>query len=128
MPGVLVVQAPPYGDERRATTHIDQLAQHLDQCSALEQIPLVVLVDDSEFSARSIGNFLWVTFTRSNPSHDTYGVNASVRNKHWGCDAPLIIDARSKPHNAPELQTTPEAISAADEVIRRTPGLMKLGI
>ena len=24
-------------------------------------------------------------------------------NKHWGCNGPLIIDARKKPHHAPEL-------------------------
>jgi len=64
---------------------------------------LVVLVDDSEFASQSINNFLWVTFTRSNPATDIDGVGAFVEHKHWGCNGPLIIDARRKPHHAPPL-------------------------
>ena len=126
-PGVLAIQMTRYTDAENAQREMASLAAELSQ-DVFRGFPLVVVCDDSDFTAATLNNFLWVTFTRSNPSHDTYGVNASVRNKHWGCDAPLIIDARSKPHHAPELQTTPAAISAADEVIRRTPGLMKLGI
>jgi 4-hydroxy-3-polyprenylbenzoate decarboxylase len=65
--------------------------------------PLIVIVDDSEFTARTLNNFLWVTFTRSNPAPDIYGVGASMRCKHWGCEGPLVIDARIKPHHAPLL-------------------------
>lgn len=46
----------------------------------------------------------WITYTRSNPSADVYGVNESTENKHWGCTGPMIIDARKKPHHAPELK------------------------
>ena len=52
---------------------------------------------------QTLNNFLWVTFTRSNPSHDIYGVNSFTENKHWGCKGSLIIDARIKPHHAPPL-------------------------
>jgi 4-hydroxy-3-polyprenylbenzoate decarboxylase len=48
-----------------------------------------------------------VTFTRSNPSHDIYGVNSRYEFKHWGCDN-VIIDARTKPHHAPPLIPDPE--------------------
>ena len=64
---------------------------------------LVVIVDDSEFTSQSINNFLWVTFTRSNPAMDIDGVGAFVEHKHWGCNGPLVIDARRKPHHAPPL-------------------------
>ena len=64
---------------------------------------LVVLVDDSEFTSQSLNNFLWVTFTRSNPATDIDGVGAFTEHKHWGCTGPLVIDARSKPHHAPPL-------------------------
>jgi 4-hydroxy-3-polyprenylbenzoate decarboxylase len=47
-------------------------------------------------------NFFWAAFTRSNPSHDIYGVNSYYENKHWGCDN-MIIDIRTKPHHAPTL-------------------------
>ncbi len=64
---------------------------------------LIVLVDDSEFTARTLNNFLWVTFTRSNPAADMDGIGAFTARKHWGCEGPLVIDARIKPHHAPPL-------------------------
>jgi 4-hydroxy-3-polyprenylbenzoate decarboxylase len=69
---------------------------------------MVVVVDDSEFAARSERNFLWVTFTRSNPAADIDGVGAFCHQKHWGCAGPLVIDARIKPHHAPPLVDDPE--------------------
>lgn len=68
---------------------------------------MIILCDDSAFLRADLSNFLWVTFTRSNPSHDIYGVNSEVRYKHWGCDS-LIIDARTKPHQAPPLIPDPD--------------------
>ena len=59
------------------------------------------------FTAESLRNFLWVTFTRSNPSHDISGVSSFVEQKHWGCRKSLIIDARLKPHHAPPLVEEP---------------------
>ena len=70
---------------------------------AINAFPLIVLVDDSEFTARSLNNFLWVTFTRSNPAADVYGIGAFTKQKHWGCTGSLVIDARHKPHHAPPL-------------------------
>jgi len=67
------------------------------------EIPLVVIADDAKFVAENFANWLWVTFTRSNPSHDVYGVDSFVEHKHWGCRGALIIDARIKPHHAPPL-------------------------
>ncbi len=64
---------------------------------------MVVLVDDSDFASQSLNNFLWVTFTRSNPATDIDGVGAFVEHKHWGCTGPLVIDARRKSHHAPPL-------------------------
>ena len=46
-------------------------------------------VDDSEFTANSLNNFLWTVFTRSNPAADIDGVDASVVDKHWGCRGDL---------------------------------------
>jgi 4-hydroxy-3-polyprenylbenzoate decarboxylase len=67
----------------------------------------VVLVDDSEFTPGTLNNFLWVTFTRSNPAADIHGIGAFTRQKHWGCDGALVIDARIKPHHAPPLEADP---------------------
>jgi 4-hydroxy-3-polyprenylbenzoate decarboxylase len=69
----------------------------------MEHIPMVLVVDDSDFVTQTLNNFVWVTFTRSNPSHDIHGVRSFVEHKHWGCRGSLIFDARVKPHHAPPL-------------------------
>lgn len=81
--------------------------------------PLLVVVDDSAFAARSLRDFLWVCFTRSDPACDIYGVWASVRCKHWGCAGPLVIDARAKPHHAPALEDDPEVEKRVDGLAAR---------
>ena len=55
-----------------------------------------------------------MTFTRSNPSHDIYGVKAFTDHKHWGCESSLIIDARRKPHHAPPLVEDPAVTKRVD--------------
>jgi 4-hydroxy-3-polyprenylbenzoate decarboxylase len=69
----------------------------------LTSVPLIVVCDDAEFTAENINNLVWVAFTRSNPASDIDGVDDFTENKHWGCNGSLIIDARTKPHHAPEL-------------------------
>ena len=54
------------------------------------------LADDSQFVAESLRNFLWVTFTRTNPATDIHGIDEFTADKHWGCRGPLIFDARTK--------------------------------
>ena len=45
---------------------------------------------------------------------DVHGVAASVRQKHWGCAGPLVIDARVKPHHAPPLVEDPAVSRRVD--------------
>ena len=78
-----------------------------------------MVVDQSEFAARSLDNFLWVTFTRSNPATDVYGIESFVRDKHWGCFGSLVIDARRKPHHAPPLVEDPEVTKRVDALAAR---------
>ena len=104
IPGLLLISGPKFQSEasRRDTSRLaESLEAHIKD---LQGIPLIVLVDDSDFCAQSFDNFLWVCFTRSNPSHDIDGVGAFTEHKHWGCTGPLIIDARIKPHHAPPLE------------------------
>src|SRR5690606_22652846 len=82
-----------------------QLEPYIQQ---LQSFPLIIIADDAAFVAENLNNFLWVTFTRSNPSHDVYGVASFIRHKHWGCESSLIIDARIKPHHAPPLEKDKE--------------------
>lgn len=118
LPGVLMVQAPAYSSLTNAQQELEELAKTLENQS-LEGIPLLVLVDDSTFSAATLNNFLWVTFTRANPSHDIHGVKASTVFKHWGCEGPLLLDARVKPHHAPELVTDPATEKKARMLVER---------
>jgi 4-hydroxy-3-polyprenylbenzoate decarboxylase len=105
MPGVLVIKGNSYQYDS-AKTEITSLKSHL-KTTNLSSLPLIVLCDDAEFAAANINNLVWVTFTRSNPATDIDGVNDFTTNKHWGCNGPLIIDARKKPHHAPELIKDP---------------------
>lgn len=114
MPGILVVQGPPFSDYEKVEKEIKTFTSFLDECCNLEGIPLIVLVDDAEFTARTLRNFLWVTFTRSNPSHDVHGVSSFSEHKHWGCRKSLIIDARLKPHHAPPLIENPDVTKRID--------------
>jgi len=74
----------------------------------------IVVVDDSQFVAESLRNFLWVTFTRANPAADVHGIESFCHEKHWGCRGPLVIDARLKPHHAPPLVEDPEVSRRVD--------------
>ena len=77
-------------------------------------IPLVVVVDDAPFAQECFANFLWVTFLCSNPSHDIFGVGERTKFKHWGCQGPMIIDARIKPFHAAPLEADPETVKRVD--------------
>ena len=84
---------------------------------SLSELPLLVLVDDVTFASESLRNFLWVTFTRSNPARDVHGVESFMEHKHWGCAKSLIIDARLKPHHAPPLVEDPAVTKRVDELL-----------
>lgn len=115
--GILALQVPAFEDYAGAHSLMDTLQrQLLDQATALKHIALIVVCDDAAFTAAELNNFLWVSFTRCNPSHDIYGVGAFTENKHWGCTGPLIIDARIKPHHAPPLVPDPEVERRIDRL------------
>ena len=80
---------------------IEELINELEQYDTTG-IALITFVDDANFVSDKFSNWLWVCFTRSNPSLDIYGLNMIVENKHFSCSLP-IIDARIKPHHAPIL-------------------------
>lgn len=109
MQGVIAVVLKPFTNYPAACTEIAELCDWLDyQKKELEGIVQIVIYDDFEF--KSLNDYLWVTYTRSNPSHDIYGVGEFTASKHWGCNGPMIIDARKKPHHAPELKMDDAAL------------------
>ena len=127
-PGVLAIEGPSIeprsqldaGDDAAIwqgaasapwSADIERLCAGLGGAPGLEAWPLIVVVDDAGFTAASLDNLLWTTFTRSNPAADVHGVGATVLQKHWGCTGPLVIDARLKPHHAPPVEED-RAVSA----------------
>ena len=124
LPGVLAIQAPSFSTDDKKN-EVEQFCQSLTEDHVLNQFPLVVVVDDSEFCAKSLNNFLWVVFTRSDPAQDIFGVGENSRGKHWGCRGSLVIDARIKPHHAPPLIEDPEITKRVDARATRGDGLAK---
>lgn len=108
LPGVVTLHTAGFTSYAEAQKQMETLNEQLRMKNDLEGVALIVICDDSEFAGRSLNNFLWVTFTRSNPSHDIYGVGSFCEFKHWGCTGPLVIDARIKPHHAPPLECDSE--------------------
>ncbi len=116
-PGILALKAPVFKVENEARAQVEQLCRHLEPID-LQGIPLIVLTDDSHFTAATLNNFVWVAFTRANPSHDIFGVKSFTEHKHWGCHGPLVIDARKKPQHAPELAVDPEVEKRASALLK----------
>ena len=130
MPGVLVVSGPVGGRRKAeggaadADAVIQRLLAFLDSAphpppSALGEFPLLVVVDDSDFASRNLSNWLWVTFTRSDPANDVHGVGEFVSKKHWGCRGPVVIDARLKPNMPPPLEEDPNVTKRVDALFAR---------
>lgn len=115
LPGVLAITGPNF---TRAALQPDEsvarLCEALSSEHALNRFPLVVVVDDSDFAAARLNNFLWVTFTRSNPAADIHGLGSFIHEKHWGCRGSLVIDARIKPQHAPPLVEDPAVTRRVD--------------
>jgi len=111
MEGVVGLQLGEFSSYENAKGEMkklnDLVVQNIERFKGIVQI---VIYNDFTFKANdpSLNDYVWITYTRSNPSHDIYGVNEFVENKHWGCKGPMIIDARKKPHHAPELKLDPD--------------------
>src|SRR5208337_122450 len=105
LPGILAIRGPRF---EPGSDQLIRFCRSFGPEDPFRSFPLIVIVDDSEFTARNLGNFLWVTFTRSNPAADIEGIDSFIDQKHWGCRGPLVIDARIKPHHAPPLVEDPE--------------------
>lgn len=108
LPGVLAIRGPKYSEEDLiGEKQVHSFCATYQPGDSINRFPLVVVADESEPLATTLRNFLWVTFTRSNPATDVYGVDSFSRHKHWGCRGTLVIDARIKSHHAPPLEEDP---------------------
>jgi hypothetical protein len=94
--GCLVAGAPRFADEPEAPAR-------LASDPAFAGWPLVVLSDEPARAAASDMNFLWTTFTRFEPARDIHAARVAVCRNHLVFDAPIVIDARTKPGFPGEL-------------------------
>ena len=113
MPGVLVLEAPAY-DASNREAFVAEIERALDAWPYRENYPWITIVDSApllsgELDTGLLRDFLWLTFTRSDPAQDVFGYRSGTSHKHWGCSAPLIVDARIKPHHQKAL-TIPESV------------------
>jgi 4-hydroxy-3-polyprenylbenzoate decarboxylase len=116
MPGVLAVSGVKSTAQRGlADVALGRFCAAIDGSHPLRAFPLVVLCDDAEFTARSLNNFLWVTFTRSNPAADVDGADSATVQKHWLCQLPMVIDARTKPYHSWPLEDDPAIEKKVDD-------------
>ena len=128
IPGVLAVSGPGFatdGGSGRSDSAASTFCQFFSPADSINRFPLIVIVNDSDFVARTLNNFLWAVFTRSNPATDIDGIGAATEHKHWGCAGSLVIDARSKPHHAPALIEDPEITRRVDAMAARGGPLAK---
>ncbi len=105
LPGVVALQTKAFANYATAKMEMEALNAQLSTTKHQPLIfPLIIIADDAGFVSATLNNFLWVTFTRCNPSHDMYGIDSFTINKHWGCNGALIFDARIKPHHAAPVE------------------------
>ena len=131
LPGIIVVEAPSYtlkegqlqyGVREDRSAEVEQFCSDIDFLNpgifSQKGLAWIVLVDDSNFCAENLNNFLWICFLRSNPSEDTYGIQPFCKAKHWGCSESLVTDARRKPHHSTPMKEDPEVERQAAEKLR----------
>lgn len=115
MPGVVAVNAASYSTTALKTTLEGQGAALLVE----EGVVLIIRTEDPKWMASDLNNFLWATFTRTNPSHDMNAIDAYIENKHWGANGPLVFDATIKPHHAPPVLKDPTVEKRVDTILEK---------
>lgn len=127
MPGVIAIKTKPFADYTIVKEEMKMLNYQLhDAIDQLKGVAIIVVCDDADFVAANMRNYLWVTYTRCNPSHDMHGIKESFVNKHWGCEGPLVIDARIKPHHAPPVEKDPAVENRIDRIFAKGGSLQNI--
>jgi 4-hydroxy-3-polyprenylbenzoate decarboxylase len=115
MPGVIALNAN--------SVSIDLLQEKLKGAgeNLLEKkgVALLIITEDASWMAQDFNNFIWATFTRTNPAKDIEGVDSYISNKHWGCKGPLILDATIKKHHAPAVIKDRDVETRVDVILKK---------
>ncbi len=115
MPGVIALNAN--------SVSIDLLQEKLkgagENLLEKEGVALLIITEDASWMAQDFNNFIWATFTRTNPAKDIEGVDSYISNKHWGCKGPLILDATIKKHHAPAVIKDRDVEKRVDVILKK---------
>ena len=115
MPGVIALNAN--------SVSIDLLQEKLkgagENLLEKEGVALLIITEDASWMAQDFNNFIWATFTRTNPAKDIEGVDNYITNKHWGCKGPLILDATIKKHHAPAVIKDRDVEKRVDVILKK---------
>jgi 4-hydroxy-3-polyprenylbenzoate decarboxylase len=117
MKGVLAIQWN--GGEMR-DSDIAALRDAFASWEYHENYPWASIVNDTSTIGdpqKGIDDFLWMTFTRSDPAQDAHGLDERFIQKHWAIDAPLIVDATIKPRHQDVLEVPDNVVARAREVL-----------
>lgn len=126
MPGVLVFPWQPTNTENLqiSSKAIEAFKDALSHWDFRENYPWITIANAMDISQNStsdssieLNDFLWLTFTRSDPAQDVYGFNERTEQKHWSADAPIIVDATIKPHYQNKLTISETLIQKAKKFL-----------
>ena len=125
MPGVLMIEGPAFTTSSANSETFRELKAAFAHWEFRENYPWVSIIDEGAVNNAAgnttnniLSDFLWLTFTRSDPAQDIYGLDESICDKHWKCKAPLIIDARIKPHHQKQLTVPTEITVKARQILQ----------
>ena len=115
MPGVIAVNAATYSTIALQNALAGQGEVLLEK----EGVVLIIRTEDPKWMASDLNNFLWASFTRTNPSHDIEAIDAYTEHKHWGSKGPLVFDATIKPHHAPPVVKNADIEKRVDVILEK---------
>ncbi|MBR3074108.1 UbiD family decarboxylase [Fibrobacter sp.] len=125
MPGVLMIEGPAFTTSSANSETFHELKAAFAHWEFRENYPWISIIDEGAVNNAAgnttnniLSDFLWLTFTRSDPAQDIYGLDESICDKHWKCKAPLIIDARIKPHHQKQLTVPTEITVKARQILQ----------
>ena len=124
MPGVIAINAlNNVNAENATTTSISSIQEKLkglgESLLEKEGVAMIIITEDATWMAAEFNNFIWATFTRTNPAKDIDGVDSYITNKHWGCKGPLVLDATIKKHHAPAVVKDNEVDKKVSELLSK---------
>ena len=115
MPGVIAVNA-----EAASINSVQEKLNGIgEDLLEKEGVAMIIITEDATWMAAEFNNFIWASFTRTNPAKDIDGVDSYINNKHWGCKGPLIMDATIKKHHAPAVVKDTEVDKKVTELLSK---------